>query len=518
MSSTVTSEPDGAPQLLKQAKAYRERTRSVTVIETHISWIFLTDRFAYKLKKPVAFEFLDYSTPQLRKRACEREVELNRRLAPDVYVKVLPITHTSRGRLGLNQPGIPVDWVVKMRRLPADRTLERLICNQRLRHSQLESVAAVLADFYDRQAPLNVRPEFFRDQMRQHVRANRGELRKFFPHLVDLIDQVHDAQLRYVELRPALFDSRVCDGRVVDGHGDLRPEHIYLESQPVIIDCLEFNDEYRQVDIIDELCFLSMECDLLGAADVGEEIMNTYSAQAGDFPDASLKAFYKCYRACVRAKVTALRAAQLHSSPLVRHQAENYLRLSATYLPPLGPTALIVVGGPMGSGKSTLARSIARKLGACLKQTNATEHEVHGTPAPYDAASKGGADERCPPQVYDELLQQADRALLSGKSIVLDGNFLTDAPRQQARALARRRGACPLFVWCRCPRESALLRLEQRASGEDGLTEIRSHAYDAQIAESASAAADLPLLEVDTTLALNAQRNVVLERLATQLF
>ena len=298
---------------LRRPAIYPDRTDDVHVIETHISWIFLTDRFAYKLKKPVHFEFVDFSTVIARRKACEEEVRLNRRLAADVYLKVMPVTIGARGQLVLGGEGTPVDWVVTMRRLPAEVTLERLASESRLTREHVNLIATTIADFYTQAAPLIVVPDQYRAAIERHVRANAAELARM-EYSVDeaQVRRIHAAQLRFLRLRQSLFDERAIDGRIVEGHGDLRPEHIYLEgNRPLIIDCVEFSPELRRLDVADELSFLAMECDRLGIGWVGSQVIDFYRRRSGDSLPDSLVAFYKAYRACVRAKVAGLRAHQL---------------------------------------------------------------------------------------------------------------------------------------------------------------------------------------------------------------
>jgi aminoglycoside phosphotransferase family enzyme len=229
---------------LRNPCAYREKTNAVVLIETHISWVFLTDHFAYKLKKPVRFGFLDFSTDELRRQACENEVKLNRRLAPGVYLGVIPVVKTARDGIAIGREGTPVDWVVQMRRLPVDASLDVLMRDGRILAPAIEQLAKTLSAFYENLPPIMVTVDGFRKSIERHVTANREELIAGTHHLDKTeIQRVHEAQLRILKLAPDLLDDRVRNGRIVEGHGDLRPEHIYFTPSPVIIDCVEFNQE-----------------------------------------------------------------------------------------------------------------------------------------------------------------------------------------------------------------------------------------------------------------------------------
>ena len=250
-------------ELLSRGSTYGEKTGSVERLETHISWLFLTKRRVYKLKKPVRFDFLDYGTVQRRKRACEAEVQLNRRLAPHTYLGVMPLIRSPRGRLQLGGYGTPVDWVVVMRRLDADQSLDALIRSGRVTHQQVDQLATRLSDFYRQLPPLTIRAQEYRQRIEEHVRANHRSVLEAAGELdIEAVKRVYAGQRRVLTLTPEWLENRACDGRIVEGHGDLRPDHIYFQPGPIVIDCVEFNSELRQLDVLDELSFLAMECDI----------------------------------------------------------------------------------------------------------------------------------------------------------------------------------------------------------------------------------------------------------------
>ena len=377
MNTSVTSRSERLVRWLSNPASHSSRTTTVEVVETHISWVFLTRLHAYKLKKPVRFDFLDFSTAELRHRACEDEVRLNGRLATSVYMGVIPVVEDAAGHFHLGNhdtAGEPVDWLVQMRRLPAERAMDALIRAEALSGFDLERVAATLSDFYRRAVPVPMAPEDYLRGIEQHVRSNRGELLKPEHGLPPLpIKRIHAAQLRVLKTSSELLNRRAEQGRIVEGHGDLRPEHIYLpaEGRPVVIDCVEFNRDLRTVDVVDELSFLAMECDALGTRAGGPPPDGDDVPGLADRPAESLVRFYKAYRACIRAKVIALTAGQLRSGDeKLLAQANRYLQLAAEYAAPWDSPWLIVVGGLMGTGKSTLAAALAEALGTELLSTD----------------------------------------------------------------------------------------------------------------------------------------------------
>jgi len=503
---------------LKCPATYAERPAEVECRETHISWVFLAGRSVYKLKKPVRFDFLDYSTPALRREACEAEVRLNRRMAKGVYLAVVPITIEAGGKPALGGKGPAVDWLVKMRRLPAERMLDELLRRGRLTSAEIDGLAAFLARFYHCASPLTLGAWDYRQAIEKHIRANRRELLDPVHELPDaVVKRVHAAQLRFLQLESAQIEARVCDGRIVDGHGDLRPEHICLESEPVIFDCIEFSDDFRRIDVADELAFLAMECDSLGAEPLGRRILEVYCRDNHDQISDGLVNFYKSYRACVRAKVAVLSAAQGQENSAVRSSAldlaRKYLKLADSYATHLGPPAAIVVTGLMGSGKSTLAGALAELLGAELLQTDQIRREMLGPSPTPPGFNQGFYQAEVRDRVYDEVLRRAGEMLGKGLSVVLDGTFLAAQHRERAVVESRGRSAVPLVVRCSCDDDVALERITRRAAAGASQSEARPELYRLQQAEVEADRPDIDALEIDTTTTLRVQEAAVLERL-----
>ena len=511
--------------LLSHASSYPDHPRAVKVIETHISWVFLTDRYAYKLKKPVRFEFLDFSTPELRHHACLEELRLNRRLAPDDYIAVLPITRDSNGLLTFNGHGEEVDWVVQMRRLPAEQALNVQLREGRLTSEKAEAIARFLATFYAGLIPIRLTAGDYRRALERHIRANGAALLNSPPTIVSKVRQAQSAQLRYLTIQADTIDSRVAAGRIVEGHGDLRPEHIYLNGQPIVIDCIEFSDELRNVDIADDLSFLAMECERLdnselGSSDLGDRVLATYQRVGGDQVPALLLAFYRSYRACVRAKVVLLRNEQRPADRSAQDGeiVQQYIDLAARHAAELGPPMLLIIGGFMGTGKSTLSAKLAETFDIEKFSTDHIRRSILGASEAPASYSEGKYQPDMRSRVYDELLRQAGDVLKNGESAILDGTFLTGCLRQQAYRLADRYGAVPLFVHCTCPRPVAYTRIQRREDAGPSESEARVELYDLQARDVESPWADEPFVEVDTTQPIAQQMSVVCGTLRSPLF
>ena len=371
---------------LARPEAYPHRPDRVEQIQTHISQVFLAGSHVYKLKKPVKFDFLDFSTRAAREQACREEVRLNRRLAPDAYLGVLPVVRGADGSFRWGGEGEVVDWLVEMRRLPTELTLESLHHRGELQPADIDRLAGTLVRFYRSLPPLTVTPQSYIAQCTAHVRGNFRELLAVKHHLPrGMVERVHGFQLQLLLLRSALFAERAGAGRIVEGHGDLRPEHICLSDPIAIFDCIEFSPDFRQLDVADELAFLAEECDCLGADWVGPQLLRAYQDQSGDRPPAVLLDFYKSYRACVRAKVAALRADQLEgpAHEAAAYEARQHLTLADRYATPWIRPLVIAVGGLAGTGKTTLATAIADALGAELLRTDVIRQEL------FSAGSRG---------------------------------------------------------------------------------------------------------------------------------
>lgn len=504
-------------EFLSHARAYPDPTARVERIETHISWVFLTDQFAYKLKKPVAFDFLDFSTLELRRAACEDEVRLNRRLAKNVYLGVLPITQTDQGDFMLGGSGDPIDYVVKMVRLPAERALDRLIAAGGAASKDMERLADRLAAFYQTLSPLAIEPATYRRQIEAHVRANLRDLSALVGGSVGpLLKQVHGSQLQRLLIYPEMFGERIRAGRIVEGHGDLRPEHVYFLPEPVVLDCIEFNAEYRRLDVLDELGFLAMECDRLGAAELGNTVLNRCAEQLNDNPSPDLMAFYKSYRACVRAKVAALRGSQHEGSERDSAQAEchAYLGLAAREVASLLRPLVVVVRGLSGVGKSTVAAALSESLGATRLSTDEVRRDLFSV----NNASASQVVDRYSPEhreaVYEELFRRADTLLQDGCSVVLDGTFLQASQSSRAAALAKQHSAPLLVVECRCPEELARERIAERIASGPSASDAFPELHGLQKQAQEPLPADLASCIIDTTAATEKSVEEIVAQLA----
>ncbi len=322
---------DAKVKFLSGGSAYRHRIDGIFRRETHMSWVFLAGDRAYKLKKPVRFPYLDFSTLPRREMACRAELSLNRKLAPDVYLALVPLTRQPAG-LALGGDGQVADWLVVMRRLDESQTMERAILDHRIERPQLNQLIASLIQFYRRAAPVGIPPAvYLADWNRGFVYNHRILANPSFGLPAGLLTRIESVQRRFLKQRAKLLTNRVRQHNVVDGHGDLRPEHIWLNEPVKIIDRLEFNPRLRAVDPFDEIAFLSLECERLGARWVGQYIGHRIARGLRHAPRDELFLFYRCHRATLRARLAI--AHLLEANPRTPekwpHLARVYLQLAA---------------------------------------------------------------------------------------------------------------------------------------------------------------------------------------------
>lgn len=294
-------------RFLERADAYPEGAGHVETVETHFAYVFLTDRFAYKLKKPIRFHAIDFRTIEARRASCHSEVALNRRLAERVYIGVVPLT-AAAGGLALAMPdgGDVVDWLVRMHRLPRQQMLDARAAAGAVTDDELRALVAKLAKFYERaaRAPWDG-PEYRRRLVQQaHIAGNDLSARAH--ELGDASSaRIVDGQLALLERHADALEARCREGRVVDAHGDLRPEHILLADEPQIIDCLEFSAELRLLDTAEEMAFLALECAGLGRGNLAERIVSLYRRRCDDALAQPLFELYYSQRALARARSCA---------------------------------------------------------------------------------------------------------------------------------------------------------------------------------------------------------------------
>ena len=315
-------------RFLSNPCSYAEHPTKIEVIETHYSWVFLTDRNAYKLKKPLRTELFDLRSVEARRQNALAELRLNRRLACDVYLGIVPVVLTLAGGLAIGGTGRAVDWLVKMVRLESVRMLEQHLAHHDWRYAEIEVLAHQLADFFARARRVTLTSVEWTARIRRELRAGVAAFEASDQAALLHSATRHARRLNwFLSRRLSLFQERLENRRLVEGHGDLRPEHVYLNGTPRIIDCLEFRADLRQLDPVNEIAYLSVECRRLGGIRIEQQLLRRYHQRTGDLPPRELMHFYAALNAMVRARI-----AILHMADPGRRTRQEFIVRAAQYL------------------------------------------------------------------------------------------------------------------------------------------------------------------------------------------
>ncbi|WP_324097075.1 AAA family ATPase [Candidatus Binatus sp.] len=486
-------------QAMMRRGFYPDSPAHVELKQTHISYVFIAGDFVYKVKKPVHFPFLNCSMLTQRFLFCCEEVRLNARLSPRVYLGVFAVL--KRGDSFVLGPGVTaehpeaVEYAVKMRRLPEDRMLDVLLAAGQVDSDTIRAIAARIAEFHA-SAPSNrgwtygsaaaVWRSVIEDIAQDEVFVGHT-LRQFQFATIDAFCRA------FITAHWRVLNDRALAGRVREGHGDLRAEHICLlgtEKKEIdVIDCVEFSERLRYGDVASEIAFLAMDLDRLGAPLLADQLVEDYAEITGDEELAVFVPFYKCYRASVRGKVESLRSLEREVGDAERERARqlasSYFALAWRYARGAAP-ALIVLCGLSGSGKSTVARMLQHRKGFRAINSDRVRKRLASVSPHEHVRTDYGANiysDKFTKITYDAMLAEAEKLLNEGCGAILDATFKTSADRQLALALAARRRVPVLFIECVVSPDEAIRRLTERASAEREVSDATPKVYERQRAE-----------------------------------
>jgi len=471
---------------LQKDRAYTHPVSSIEVIETHISWVILTGEFAYKIKKAVRLDFLDFSTLDRREHFCREELRLNQKWAPQLYLDVMPICGTCENPL-LGGDGVPIEYALKMRQFPQSAQLDNQLAAGLLREKDLYRLAETVADYHRTATTI----EYTND--RESVGKVRAPMLENFAPLKQTIDMdlLNRVQVwttdSLVELKPALIERRK-DGFVRECHGDLHLSNLVrLEEGIVAFDCVEFSAELRNIDVVSDIAFLVM--DLVGAArqDLAYVFLNRYLECTGDYPGMTLFGLYFVYHSMIRAKVAAIRSAERLDDDERQTDIEKLkhnLAVAARWIDSPNPM-LIAMHGYSGSGKTWLSSQLLSQLPAIRVRSDIERKRFFGLDELAVSASRPGEGiytDASNKNVYKKLLQKCERLLEAGFNVIVDASFLGHGNRQLFKNLADRRGVSYSLVAVNASRKELDKRLQERSTrgkdaSEAGIDVLR-HQYE----------------------------------------
>jgi len=463
---------------LLNPSVYNHTVDKIELLQTHISWIILTGDFAYKIKKPVDFGFLDFSSLGKRKHYCEEELRLNRRFAPQLYLDVVTITDSEELPV-INGTGKVLEYAVKMQQFPAENLLSNMINTGGLRKTHMDWLAKSIARLHQQAEVAETKSEFgtlvvIEEQVKENFRQIRHRVQN--TEILEQLDAIERWSTEtFISLQTA-FRQRKQDGFIRECHGDLHLGNIILLHEEIIpFDCIEFSANLRWIDVLSEIAFLVMDLEDHQRPDLAGRFQNKYLELTGDYSHLNVFQFYKAYRAMVRAKVNALRLGQegISQSEIdaIYKQCENYVALGNRYITDREPV-LIIMHGFSGSGKTTVSQYILEALPMIRIRSDIERRRLHKIEPDEKSQSeinKGIYDEHASRKTYDHLRRLAGDILLAGKSVIVDAAFLQAKQRRQFAQLASTLGVPYCIIDCHA--EYAIL--EQR------ITERQIHGSDA---------------------------------------
>ncbi len=456
---------------LLNPEAYDHPVNNTKLIETHISWIILTGDFAYKIKKPVDFGFLNFSTLDKRHTFCKQELILNRRLAAQIYLAVVTITG-SPDKPRISDCGTVFEYAVKMKQFPQSAQLDNMLAAGKLKLEHMDAIAHMAAYFHQSTDVANGATEYGNMEMLcQPVEENFKQINAHLSteHYAGNLSLLAQWSRSELAKQQTVFAQRKVDGFIRQCHGDMHLRNlVWLDNKPVAFDCIEFNDKLSWIDVISEIAFLIMDLQHRQQHQLANRFLNSYLEVTGDYAGLSVLPFYLCYRALVRAKVNALRVKQKNITENESIQTvtefESYLGLAASYTKHSTPK-LIITRGLSASGKSTISQKLVDATGVLRIRSDVERKRLFDVPLSTSAENNidsGIYATQASIQTYEKLLELASNIITAGYSVIVDAAFLKCEQRQPFQQLANRLGVSYIILEITAPAEILRQRIKKR--------------------------------------------------------
>jgi len=508
---------------LESPQSYSHGPAEVRAIQTHISWVFIASPFVFKVKKSVNLGFLDFRTLEKRQHFCQREIELNRRLCPKIYLGVVPVYTTASG-FSFEAQGEIVEYAVKMRELPHGWFLSELLAKGLVGEKEIDRVISRLYRFYQSETPT---PEIEQwgtpEKLRISTDENFAQVEPFMGRSISPLafETIRHFTNQFYAANPKLFCERIEQHRILDCHGDLHLDHIHLTPEATtIFDCIEFNDRFRFIDMANDIAFLAMDFDFEGRSDLGNLLLRNAACELRDAGMLKVANFYKCYRAFVRGKVETIQATEKETTNPKEHekQAARYFRLALRYAIAGSEPLILVVMGRVGTGKSSIAKRLAGELDWPVFSSDEIRKTLAGVPltqrSPPELRNKIYSPQMTR-RTYRKLIKDGlaaigcsrgrrPRPLQSHNGVVLDATFSTRALRKFLRDECRKANMPFQFVELEVDPTEIKKRLKARDEKTAGTSDARLEDF-----QKLSAAYETPselapgLIRVSTTTSVS---------------
>jgi len=476
---------------LKNPSLYGSNVKSVDILQTHISFVALTGKYAYKIKKPVNFGFLDFSTLDKRKYFCEEELRLNRRLCPDIYLDVVPITEKNNN-LQIGSNGKIIDYAVKMVEFPQEKIMTKLLEQEKINEEVIKKICKILNEFYKNS---ECSKDIDRYGTIDFIKKNTDENFEQTKSVIDItisrkiFENIKSNTNKFLEEKKDLFEKRIKQGHILDCHGDLHSGNIVVSDDNIFIfDCIEFNKRFRYSDVASDIGFLAMDLDYLGFPYLSSYLIEHYIEKSKDFGILDILNFYKCYRAYVRGKVIGFRLDEPNidkkEKQKIKYIAKKYFDLAYYYSELFSKTfcitkpLLFITCGLTGTGKTTVAKKISVDYKANLINSDTIRKELEGIDKferHHDAYNTGLYSPEKMLNTYKNILNKANIILNKGENVVLDATFKSKKFRNMAHKIAKKNNAIFIILFCSCPEDKVKEFLKKRVkkkSISDGRWEI----------------------------------------------
>ncbi|MDH3353900.1 MAG: AAA family ATPase [Chromatiales bacterium] len=443
------------------------------IIETHISWVVLTGHYAYKIKKSINFGFLDYSTLEKRKTQCEKELRLNRRTSPEIYIEVVSVGGTVTKPLISSKPTL--EYLLKMHQFPQHSLLSHIVITQKFCDQHAISLAQILAQFHSK-IEIASSHSVYGDssQIITPIRENFSQIRAHIdnPQLLERLLKIEIKTEQQFQYLAPYFIERKQNGYIRDCHGDLHLNNIFLvNEQPRLFDCIEFNPALRIIDVMSELAFLVMDLEEHGETLRANLLLNRYLEISGDYEGVRLLPFYLCYRAMVRAKVTILQLKQsdIVTTPNITTPDEfnRYINMAECYSVQQDPQ-IIITHGLSGSGKTTITTKLMQQLGAIRIRSDIERKRLHGLTPDEESGLLNIYTDSASLRTYQQLAKQASAIIAGNYPVIIDATFLKQSERERFHILAEELKVSFTILAIEAPVETLQKRIKERIiSGKD---------------------------------------------------